>query len=372
MFICGVLRSLGGALLLILALVLVKTSDALADAAAPRRELAVPAGLSALRPVSNPPRMDSLFIEHAVSNPYISGVSYQIGWNEIEPTEGQFDWSKLDALFAAAEQSNKWVHLLIYSGFHTPSWALEGVKTESFPVQYGPGKGDIEPLPMPWDDVYLDRWFKFLRKVADRYGKSPAFVMIAAAGPTSVSAEMTLPESPADLKIWQSAGYTPKKYIAAYQTVFQTFASIFPDQFISLSLGDGLNINDHGKISKKEKARTRQMVIDQGVDLLGHRFVLQNSDLHAGPDQHPVTAYVMSCSGKMNTGLEERCSAEKGSAAMGAEGDPPLALRKSIDLGMTPNDSGKHVNYIEIYEADVIADEMQPVLKYGASLFHSE
>jgi hypothetical protein len=54
---------------------------------------------------------------------------------------------------------------------------------------------------------------------------------------------------------------------------------------------------------------------------------------------------------------------------MGADGDPPLALRKSIDLGMTPSDSGQHVNYLEIDERDVIAEEMQPVLRYGAGLF---
>jgi hypothetical protein len=224
-------------------------------------------------------------------------------------------------------------------------------------------------LPMPWDSVYLGRWFDFLQKVADRYGKSPAFHMIAAAGPTYVSAEMTLPESPADLTIWRNDGYTPKKYIAAYRAVFEKYAAIFPNQFVSLSLGDALKIDDLGRIDLAARKRTRQTIIDQGVAIFGRRFVLQNSDLHAGPDQHPATAFVIGLSGKMTTGLEERCSAEKGSAAMGDEGDPPQALRKSIDLGMTPNDSGAHVNYLEIYEPDVIADDMQPVLRYAASLF---
>jgi len=44
-------------------------------------------------------------------------------------------------------------------------------------------------------------------------------------------------------------------------------------------------------------------------------------------------------------------------------------LRKSIDKGMQPNDAARHVNYLEIYEPDVLAEEMQPVLRYGASLF---
>jgi hypothetical protein len=49
---------------------------------------------------------------------------------------------------------------------------------------------------MPWDTVYLKRWFAFLKQVSDRYGKSPTFKMIGAAGPTSVSVEMTLPPNP--------------------------------------------------------------------------------------------------------------------------------------------------------------------------------
>ena len=39
------------------------------------------------------------------------------------------------------------------------------------------------------------------------------------------------------------------------------------------------------------------------------------------------------------------------------------------DKVMRSNSAGRHVNYLEIYEGDVLADEMQPVLRYGASLF---
>jgi hypothetical protein len=36
---------------------------------------------------------------------------------------------------------------------------------------------------------------------------------------------------------------------------------------------------------------------------------------------------------------------------------------------MEPNKEGQHVDYLEIYEGDVLADEMQSVLRFGASLF---
>ena len=157
---------------------------------------------------------------------------------------------------------------------------LEGVKTDKFPVQYGPGKDTILSLPMPWDGVYLNRWFTFLKQLSDRYGKSPAFRMVAAAGPTSVSTEMTLPRNP---KKWQEDSYTPSKYIGAYQKVFRVYAANFPNQFISLTVGNALNINDQGKIAPGEGMRTRQTIIDQAMGLLGRRFVLENDNLYAGP-----------------------------------------------------------------------------------------
>ena len=261
----------------------------------------------------------------AVNNPCISGVAFQIHWSDIEPGQTNPDWSRLDELFAAAEASKKWVHLEVFPGFFAPAWVLEGVKSEQFAIQYGPGRGTVLRLPMPWDTVYLNRWFAFLKELSARYGKSPAFRMIGAAGPTSVSVEMTLPSKPEEIGIWRNDGYTPLKYIAAWQKTFQAYAADFPNQYVSLSVGAGLNVNDRGKIAPREGAHTRDEVIDQAIGLLGRRFVLQNSDLHAGPNQHPVTGVVMSYSGRVITGLQMRCGAERGtcSLALGAEGDPP-------------------------------------------------
>jgi len=211
---------------------------------------------------------------------------------------------------------------------------MEGAKTDGFAIQYGPGKGTLEKLPMPWDTVYLTRWFAFLQQVGNRYGKSSAFRLIAAAGPTSVSAEMTLPKRPADLRKWQNDAYTPRKYIEAWRKVLQVYRDDFPHQYVSLSVGAGLHINDQGRIDASEGVRTRQAVIDQAIALCGARFVLQNSDLNASQLQHEPTAFVMGYSGQTITGLQMRKSAELDSAAMGVAGNPPLALKESIKKGM--------------------------------------
>ncbi len=335
----------------------------------------VPSGLVAV--IKNVPQSPSLDVR-ALGNPYISGVALQIHWSDIEPVEGKPDWSKLDALFAAAVSSNKWVQLFIFPGFFTPAWALKGVRTDEFALQYGPGAGTVMSLPMPWDTVYLNRWFAFLKLLSNRYGTSPAFRVVAADGPTSVSDEFTLPKSQQDLKKWQNDGYTPSKYLAAWEQVFRVYAADFPNQYVSLSAGSGLGMNEQGRIDPAEHLRTRQAVVNEAIPIFGSRFALQMNALHAGPDPYPqgpnsqaVDQFIIDYNGRIITGFQMGGSMEYaiGSRKMGAPGDPSLALRRSIDLGMELNSAGQHVNYLEIYEPDVLPVAMQPVLRYGASLF---
>jgi len=335
-------------------------------------EMFAPSGLVVVLP---PGREKEQKERVAINNPYISGVAVQMNWRDIEPTEGQPDWSRLDEIFSAAESTNKWVQLLIFPGFFAPEWAKDGAQSDLFPIQYGPGAGTIERLPMPWDQRYLTRWFAFLKEVSAKYGQSRAFKMIAADGPTSVSAEMTLPNKPQDHKKWLSHSYTVEKYIGAWQQVFHVYATVFPNQCISLS-GPGLPVLGSGRKDPGERMRAKLKIVAQASAILGRRLVLQWSDLHAGRTrvEAPERDFVNSYSGRIITGFQMRCAAEgdsRASRAMGAEGDPALALRRSINEGMQPNNRGQHVNYLEIYERDVVAEEMQPVLRYAASLFQS-
>jgi len=336
-----------------------------------RAPAGIPAPNGLVLVIENKPQENRLNLR-ALNSPYIGGVALQIRWRDIEPIQGSPDWSKLDQLFTAAEASRKWVQLLIFPGFFSPPWAFEGVRTEMFPIQYGPDKHTVEKLPLPWDEIYLNRWFAFVKQLSDRYGKSPAFRVVAAAGPTSVSAEFTLPSKPEDVRTWLKVGYTPRKYIAAWQKTFRNYADNFPNQYVSLSLGFGLNIDDHGKIAPHERKLTRQEIIDAAIGLLGRRFVLQFSNLDGFPGAGPgprAVDFLIGYNGRVITGLQLRTSCERHSGDMGAEGNPALALKKSIDIGMQPNTTGQHVNYLEIYEPDVIADDLQAVLRDGVALF---
>ena len=92
---------------------------------------------------------------------------------------------------------------------------------------------------------------------------------------------------------------------------------------------------------------------------------------HALVEAPDFTDFINGYSGRIITGFEMRGGSQGAgpSKIMGAEGNPPLALRRSIDKGMAANNAGRHVNYLQIYEGDVLSADMQPVLQYAASLF---
>ncbi len=352
-------------------------AEAEPKATGPRRtqalaDLPIPNGLV----VVLPPRKLGGVDPRLLNNPFINGIAAQINWRDIEPVQGQPDWSRLDELFAAAESSKKWVQLAIFPGFFAPEWAKDGAQSDLFPIQYGPGHGTVAVLPMPSDRVYLDRWFAFVKQLSERYGRSPAFRMIAAAGPTSVSEEMTLPSnSPPAIKKWLSDGYTPAKYLGAWEEAFHVYADSFPNQYVSLA-APNLPILGQGKSGLPARMRAKQDIVERAVKVFGRRLAIESNDLHAGRAQVEAfdgTDFIKSYTGRIITGFEMRGGSHGliPSKVMGAEGDPPLALRRSIDKGMAPNKAGQHINYLEIYEGDVLADEMQPGPRYAASLFQS-
>ena len=313
------------------------------------------------------------FIERTFENPYVVGVALQIHWNDIEPAEGSPDWSRVDAFMSHAARAGKWAQISVYAGFFTPAWALQGVKTDSFAIQYGPDMGKVEPLPMPWDAVYLQRWLAFLTAFSQRYANSETLRIMDIDGPTSVSDENTLPSSAADLRQWQADRYTPTKYLNAWRRVLTAYAADFPDQYLSIAGVGALPIGDAGRINRPAHTRTLQAQTDEAIRIIGNRLVLQynNLDGTTNPDSQGGMAFIATHVGQTVTGYQLRTSAA--GPGMGAPGaTPAVKLRAAIDKGTRPNPAGQHVDFIQIYEADILSGDLQPALAYGASLFGAQ
>jgi hypothetical protein len=321
-------------------------------------------------------RVGSLFDERTVTNPNVAGLTFRTSWADVEPAEGDFVWTKLDTVFGNAEKNSKWVELVLIPGFGTPAWAVQDVQTATFGVKYGPGKGEDLLLPLPWDQTYLNRWFAFLKAVSARYQNRPSFIKIAADGPTSVTAEMSLPNEPADLCTWVKVGYTSDRLIGAWQQVFDNYAQIFPRQYFSLALyppppivsatrcdSDNLRGTDHN-----ESQRVRTVIVGLGADNYPKQFVLQTNGLTAAkedPSNSGGYALVKSYSGKVLIGFQLTTSAIMHPANMG-DPDGATALQKSLQKGVDAM-----AQFLEVYEPDVLSPAAQSVLASFASALAS-
>ena len=305
-------------------------------------------------------RVGSLFDVRTYTNPNISGLTFRTSWADVEPAEGNYVWTKLDTVFDNADKNSKWVELVLIPGFGTPKWALQGVQTASFNVKYGPGKGDQLLLPLPWDQTYLNRWFAFLKAVGARYQNRLSFIKIAADGPTSVTAEMSLPNESVDLCTWIKSGYTSDKLISAWQQVFANYAKIFSRQYFSLALYPPppivsatrcQNGNPTGT-DHSESQRVRAVIVGLGADNYSRQFVLQTNGLTAAkedPSNSGGYDLVKSYSGKVVIGFQLTTSAMSHPTNMG-DSDGATALQKSLQKGIDA-----HVQFLEVYEPDVLS-----------------
>jgi hypothetical protein len=87
----------------------------------------------------------------ARGRPWLKGHIVTVGWNEIEPADGQLDWTKLDRNIAKVTREGLYVMALVYGGRRSPEWiyaaGVPRVETDvkggaSFPYYLSDANGD--------------------------------------------------------------------------------------------------------------------------------------------------------------------------------------------------------------------------------------
>lgn len=286
------------------------------------------------------------------ANPAVDGIVIRTFWSSVQPAQDRFDWSFIDSQVQAASASGKKVVLAVLPGAFTPAWALQGVQTGRFVVDYGFIQGQTVTLPVPWDAVYLARWLAFVQELGQRFDANPVVVNVPAAGPTSISEEMSLPNDPAALAQWQKLGYTLPAYEGAWQQTLETYVKFFPTTQISLAFYPGLPLPDRAAASA-----TRLDVAKFAFSRYGPHVAFQENGLSARKaDVSLGYDLVQQYSGQTTTGFEMGTSATQKPDQMGGA-TAAAALQASIDLGLKAG-----ARFLEIYEPDALNPALQTIL----------
>jgi hypothetical protein len=299
--------------------------------------------------------MDSPMDRRVFSDPNVDGIVVRTTWQDTEPQKGKYQWGYIDGEISQAAASGKMVNLIVLPGAYTPDWAKQGVPTASFTSKYGFSAGEAFDLPMPWDSTYLERWHGFIRALRARYDPNSAVVLLPAVGPTSISAEMSLPDYPEDVEKWISLGYTKEKYEAAWQKTIDVYMQAFPHKKITLTLYPGLPIPN-----RAARDALRQDLVDYGVNRYPAQFNIQTSGLSGRKKMDPRLGYMLvkSYSSRITTGFTLSTAASVKPENMGSS-DPLQALMGTVKYGLAAG-----VKYLVIWEKDILDPVTQPAVKY--------
>jgi len=292
-----------------------------------------------------------------LNNSSVDGLGIRASWSTLEPADGTFNWSKIDAVIATAQAHNKKVSISIEAGIRTPSWVYaEGAKTFQFVWDrpWALPLCSVATMPLPWDPVFQRKWGDFVGALGARYDSSPFVSFVKLTGINSKTQETILPRSIYeninngqctgynDVANWQAVGYSRTKVENAFHEVAAYFDAAFPHkEFGSMLTPGGLPPIDQNGAIIPGVTYDFQGVMDllnYGIHTYGRgTFIAQNN----GWSNTWIWSTIVGASAFIDTGYQEN-------HALG-DGFPAAA-----DTAV--NDGAK---FLEVYERDLTDPSLQ-------------
>ena len=275
--------------------------------------------------------------QREVDFPFIDGWLVRPGWDRVEVTEGEYDWSYIETEIALAKRLKKKITLCVLGGPQTPPWVYSsGAKEFSYSMPMGRIR-DVK-IPLLWDDVYLKKWTAFVLALGKKYSGDRTIILVHITGATGNGLEMQLPFMPQDRDKWETLGYTPEKAVSAWKKIIDTFAEAFPSK--------PLDIDIHPVLDSDQVAGD---VAAYGSQRLGRRFGIFSgwlSGKSAEQDRHHAGMHRLAEKyGPKGFAAFQMIASETRSPGQFAEG----GLKAAIEQGLSWN-----ARYFEIWETDAM------------------
>jgi hypothetical protein len=235
--------------------------------------------------------------------------------------------------------------LRVVAGVNSPDWLEQaGAKRFDFrntdlahPQNY---RQNLRMF-VPWDEVYLAKWEKFIRAFGQRYQAEPSIYSIQMTGGGYIG-EMNLPKAQAQ---WQQLGYSDEKLIAAWKRIIDSYQQAFPKTPTNLDINEPLARRSH----------VLEPVVAYVLATYPRKVYLQHNGLRADfPQEHRIRRTLQQASSTTIVGYQ--MVGGKGWLDQ-QTGDRMVAFRIAIE---------DHASYVEVYASDVRDAELKGALEYLA------
>ncbi len=327
----------------------------------------------------------------ALQVPGVDGLLLNIGWDDIEPAMGQYQWAALDQWITLAASGGKKITLSVGDGMHTPSWLFQapptgaGAKPLSFSISRKGGLSnacDAETIAAPWDTAFLKQWDSMLAALSAHLKAAGTYnnvLLLRLTGINRDTDELHLPAETAQstglacvsdsIATWQQAGYRPSLLLQGWDSITSSFQKSFPDKSFTVAIIARTN-TPFPSIAEDGSVMTGNIPDLSGPPLMlasqkfpGH-LVIQNNTLYATTPAQPATIQFAQTLGTMiafqtnedltsNTGKSAACTQPSAGAAPCTDATYFELLQTGIyPLGQS---NSLRAQYIELFATDANA-----------------
>ena len=171
----------------------------------------------------------------ALDNPDVMGISIRQGWSDLEPTEGNFDWSFLDSEVAKAAAAGKQVMLRIGTQSGKPAWVTTAIQNAGGLFFTFDDDGVPTTIPVFWDPTYLAKKKAMITALGAHFTNNPTVKIVVASFANATSEDWNVPHTDADVANWFAVGYTTDKLVDAGRQIIETTMAAFPNQYVTLA-----------------------------------------------------------------------------------------------------------------------------------------
>ncbi|HEU5074493.1 MAG TPA: alpha/beta hydrolase-fold protein [Polyangiaceae bacterium] len=315
-----------------------------------------PSGIYALTQASRPVPAAIL------ADARVRGVVVRTGWQEVEPTEGNYDTGYLSAELSRVAGTGKVGSLVVTSGGRaTPRWLqAKGLGTLPFVDEnrYHASHGETLTIPVFWDPQLLAAKKKLIEALGARLSSQPGLLLVSAQCANATTDDWNIPRSPEAIAAWKSLGYSDDKLLSACKQIVDTTMQAFPKQIVRMAVGrvpPELTTRPDGVVSD---------LVRYASERYPGRFIVQRHNLAAvtpRPDAANLFGWEVIRDAQPHAAGQflwpatdtKSCRLDRGTAPCRAED----MFARAVDVALA-----YRLRYVEVYGADLLAPELNTEL----------
>ena len=307
----------------------------------------IPRGVFSLFGTGTPAANDAL------NNPDVMGISIRQNWADLEPSEGNFEWSFLDSEVAKAAGAGKCVLLRIITQSGKPAWVTTAIQQAGGVFYTFDDNGVPTTIPVFWDPTFLAKKKAMITALGAHFTNNPTVKIVAVSFANAQSEDWSVPHTQPEVQDWLAVGYTTEKMLDAGKQIIDTAMAAFPNQYLTMAIAGNGHVGATGNLDPTATYLAENIIATERAAWPG-RLIVQINSLSAHNPAAPSTAnsaWNVLWNSQPEVGAQMvYWSYDDPSYRVndGVPGDPATILTNSVNAAISYG-----IPYIEIYEKDV-------------------